>query len=154
MSTELTTLADSEALASQLLATMPVLHLAVVSFIQNEGQANLTIPQFRVLGHLAGEALTASDLARLRGVSMAAIGELIQGLVERGLVERRPDLSDRRQQRLSLSASGRSRYELAQAAATSQIGARLAARLSAHERDAIGVALAALQKALSKTGDG
>lgn len=135
--------------ARALLDTMPLLNRTVAAIVQGDTPDTLTMSQFRALAHLSGGPLTVSELARRRRVSLAAMGELAQALVERGLVERRPDPQDRRQQRLSLSEAGRQRYEVAYALAQNQIAAILSARLSPAELSAVRAALPALQHALA-----
>ncbi len=141
---------EADAAARALLTTLPLLNRTVAAIVQGDGPASLTMPQFRALAHLSDGPLSLSELARRRRVTLAAMGELAQALVERGLVERRPEPSDRRQQRLSLSAEGRRRYEEAQALAQSQIANILSARLDRAEIAAVRAALPALQRALTE----
>jgi DNA-binding MarR family transcriptional regulator len=143
---------EALAVARALLDTLPLLNRTVSGIVQGDAADALTMPQFRVLAHLSGGALTVSELARRRRVAMASMGELAQALVERGLVERRPDPQDRRQQRLSLSEAGRQRYDEANALALAQIANLLAARLSPEELAGIGAALPALRRALADGG--
>jgi DNA-binding MarR family transcriptional regulator len=143
---------EAFSVARALLDTLPLLNRTVSGIVQGDAPDSLTMPQFRVLAHLSGGALTVSELARRRRVAMASMGELAQALVERGLVERRPDPQDRRQQRLSLSEAGRRRYEGAHALAQAQIADLLAARLSPEELAAVGAALPALRRALADDG--
>jgi DNA-binding MarR family transcriptional regulator len=140
---------EAAAAARALMATLPLLNRTVGSIVQGDAPDALTMPQFRVLSFLSGGPLTVSDLARRRRVTMAAMGELAQALVERGMIERRPDPQDRRQQLLSLSEAGRQRYEAANALAQAQIANILAAHLSPAEIAAVLVALPALQRALT-----
>lgn len=135
--------------ARALLDTLSLLNRTVASIVQGDGPDPLTMPQFRVLAHLSERPLTVSELARRRRVTMASMGELAQAMAERGLVERRPDPQDRRQQRLSLSEAGQRRYEEAQELAQAQIADTLAASLSPDELAAVCAALPALQRALT-----
>jgi DNA-binding MarR family transcriptional regulator len=141
---------ESDAAARALLATLPLLNRTVGGIVQGDAPDALTMPQFRALAHLSDGPLTVSELARRRRVTMAAMGELAQALVERGLIERRPDTQDRRQQQLSLSELGQRRYEAAHALAQAQIADILAARLSPEELAAVRAALPALQRALTE----
>jgi long-chain acyl-CoA synthetase len=67
------------------------------------GFAELSLPQYRVLALLAASSALASRLA----VSPPSITALVDGLVARELVERRPDPSDRRRIALVLTDKGR-----------------------------------------------
>jgi DNA-binding MarR family transcriptional regulator len=83
---------------------------------QAEGPDRLTMPQFRCLQAIAAEDGTAltTGLARRLRVAVPTMTRMLDGLVERGLVERRPDPTSRRQIRLVLTAEGRgllARYE-------------------------------------------
>lgn len=84
---------------------------------QAEGPDRLTIAQVRCLQAIAaspgGETLT-SRLARQISVSAPSISSMIDGLVERALVERLPNQENRRQVRLLITDDGRAllaRYE-------------------------------------------
>lgn len=74
---------------------------------QAEGTERLTLPQFRCLQAIAadGTKLT-TQLAWQMGVTLPTITSRIDGLVERGLVERQPDPRSRRQVLLSLTSAG------------------------------------------------
>jgi DNA-binding MarR family transcriptional regulator len=83
---------------------------------QAEGQDRLTMQQFRCLQAVAAEGETAltTGLARRLRVAVPTMTRMLDGLVERGLVERRPDPTSRRQIRLALTDEGRgllTRYE-------------------------------------------
>jgi len=140
---------EAAAVARALLDTLPLLNRTVASILQADTPDMLSMPQFRALAHLSVGPLTLSELARRRRVTLAAMGELAQALVERGLVERRPDPQDRRQHQLSLTATGRQRYHASHDLAQAQIADRLTARLSPQEIAAVLAALPALQRALA-----
>ena len=60
------------------------------------GEVDLTLPQYRMLAHLASGTAAASVLAGTLAVSRPSLTALADGLVARGLVERRADPGDRR----------------------------------------------------------
>ena len=70
------------------------------------GTVDLTLPQFRVLGILAEGSSAASGLADRLAVRRPSITALIDGLVARGLVDRRQEEDDRRKVALRLTADG------------------------------------------------
>jgi DNA-binding MarR family transcriptional regulator len=133
-----------EQAAQELLAVLPLLTRLVAAEVRREGDET-TMPQFRVLTHLAEGPLTVSGLARRRRVSLQSMGELVQLLVERGWVARAPDPTDRRQQLLILTEHGRQYHEIMQTRVMAQI-VPLLARLDAHEMAAVQVALPALHR--------
>lgn len=68
----------------------------------------LTRPQWRVLVFLArSEGINQSGLAEIIEVERMTLGRMIDRLEAAGLVERRPDASDRRVHRLYLSAKAK-----------------------------------------------
>lgn len=71
--------------------------------------------QLFVLAHLSKRSMQPSELSRYQHVGMPAVTGLIDGLVTRGLVERRHDSSDRRAVVLSITPAGQKILELAEA---------------------------------------
>ncbi len=70
------------------------------------GTVDLTLPQFRVLGILAEGSSAASGLADRLAVRRPSITAIIDGLVARGLVDRRQEDTDRRRVALRLTDEG------------------------------------------------
>ena len=58
--------------------------------------ADLSLPQYRVLGMLDGSSALSSDLAERLAVRPPTVTAVVDGLVARGLVERRTVETDRR----------------------------------------------------------
>jgi long-chain acyl-CoA synthetase len=71
-------------------------------------QVELTLPQYRVLGILAEGSAAASGLADRLAVRRPSITALVDGLVARGLVDRRQEDTDRRRVELRLTPEGAS----------------------------------------------
>jgi long-chain acyl-CoA synthetase len=67
---------------------------------------DLTIPQYRVLGILTEGSLAASNLAERLAVRRPSITAVVDGLVARGLVDRRQEDVDRRRVALRLTERG------------------------------------------------
>ena len=132
-----------------LLAVLPLLNRIVAAEVRREAGEDTTMPQFRVLAHLAEGALTLSVLAKRRRVSLQSMSELVQVLVERGWIARAPDPSDRRQSLLQLTDHGRSHYERADAQTLRRL-APLMAQLSPDEIAAVRMALPALRRVLTQ----
>ncbi len=142
----------AETAAEELLAVLPLMTRIVAAEVRREIGEETTMPQFRVLSQIAEGPLTVSALARKRRVTLQAMGELVQGLVERGWIARTPDPKDRRQQLLDLTEHGRRHYERASARAIAQL-APLLAGLGEAEMTALQVALPALQRVLGAERD-
>lgn len=66
----------------------------------------MTLPQFRLLAFLAEGERAASVLADWLAVSRPSVTALVDGLVERGWVERRPSPIDRRRVLHQITAAG------------------------------------------------
>ena len=64
-------------------------------------------PQYRVLVSLAEGKAAASALADRLAVSKPSVTAVVDGLVERGLVERRHEVADRRRVAHELTPAGR-----------------------------------------------
>jgi long-chain acyl-CoA synthetase len=67
---------------------------------------DLSMPQYRVLAILAGGSAAASGLAKSLDVRPPSVTALIDGLVARGLVDRRQEDSDRRRVALRITEEG------------------------------------------------
>ncbi|MBF6606680.1 MAG: MarR family winged helix-turn-helix transcriptional regulator [Candidatus Limnocylindrales bacterium] len=79
----------------------------VIGFASQLGGLRLGFTQLAALYVLAdGGVTTVSDLADMLGRSPSATSRLVDGLVRRRLVERRPETEDRRQKTLTLTQRG------------------------------------------------
>jgi DNA-binding MarR family transcriptional regulator len=109
----------------------------------DQGAGRLTLPQLRLLQALAatetGIALT-TQLARQMDVTVPTMTSRIDGLVERGFVERRPDPASRRQVHLLLTPSGRAHLDRCQTLIRARLRERLAP-LTAAQKDRLLLAL-------------
>lgn len=141
-----------EDVARKLLAVLPLLNRIVAAEVRREAGEETTMPQFRVLAHLADGPLTLSALARRRRVSLQSMGELAQLLVDRGWLARTTNPHDRRQSLLGLTDEGRLHYEHVQSQTLQQL-APLLAGLSTGELMAVQVALPALHRVLTGEED-
>jgi DNA-binding MarR family transcriptional regulator len=85
-----------------------VMHGDQDEFLRVIAELDLTIPQMRGMFVIsAADGLTLTDLAPRMGLSVAAAGRSIDGLVRGGLVARSEDPHDRRVKRLGVTAAGR-----------------------------------------------
>lgn len=73
--------------------------------------STLTSAQYSVLSTLNSHPdVSLTELARLELVSHPTMSRIVAALIERGLVERRGDVRDKRSTRLSLTPAGREAY--------------------------------------------
>ena len=84
--------------------------------------ADLTLPQYRLLTLLTEGEQVANHLADLLFVSPPSVTALVDGLVERGLVERRPDASDRRRVSHAITVAGAAALADGDAAIADRLG--------------------------------
>jgi DNA-binding MarR family transcriptional regulator len=114
----------------------------------SSGEWELTVAQVRALGVVAHHAdCTMGELARRLGISLSAATGLVDRLVQRGLIEREADSSDRRLVCLRLTAAAKR----VPAAFRRQTRRRMAAaleQLSEPELQQIAEGLALLRMAL------
>jgi DNA-binding MarR family transcriptional regulator len=83
--------------------------------------ADLSLSQYRVLGFLDESSAVSSDLAERLAVRPPSVTAVVDGLVTRGLVERRDVVADRRQVDHVLTESGRCALDAADAAVTARL---------------------------------
>jgi long-chain acyl-CoA synthetase len=84
--------------------------------------ADLSLPQYRVLGLLDESPAVSSDLAERLAVRPPSVTAIVDGLVARGLVERRHVVADRRQVDHCLTDAGRQALDLADSAVSDRLG--------------------------------
>jgi DNA-binding MarR family transcriptional regulator len=108
-------------------------------------ELDLTMPQMRGLFVIdnADHALALTELAPQMGLSVAAAGRSVDGLVRNGLVSRTEDPVDRRIKRLALTVDGRAALERIGEARLVGLR-RFAETLGDVERDALSRALEAV----------
>jgi DNA-binding MarR family transcriptional regulator len=135
----------------QILEAVPMVMLAIRTWMRSHRGSDLSVPQFRVLVYLhRHEGSSLSDIAEHVGLTLPSMSKMIDGLVARQLVTRRMDPGDRRRVTLAPTAHGRTAMQSAYMATESRLAERLAA-LSASERRTI---LKAMQVLASIFGSG
>ncbi len=143
-----------ELCARQILEVVPRAMRLLREEMRREAGAGLSVPQFRVLvflGRTPGAAL--STVARHVGIADATASVMVSRLVERGLVSRTADPSERRRLMLRLTQRGATLLERARGHARLRVAERLDA-LSGDELAAVAGGLALLDRALGPAGDG
>lgn len=96
-----------ELCAREILDVTPIVMQALRVQIRAQRQDDLSVPQFRTLAFLRrhpGSSLSAA--AEFIGLTLPTMSVLIEGLVQRGFVNRTPDQLDRRRVLLTLTAEG------------------------------------------------
>lgn len=109
-----------------------IAHLARV-FDTRLGDERMTLAQFRLLSFLAEREWAASVLADRLAVSRPSVTALVDGLVERGWVERQESPEDRRRVLHHLTDDGRARLSSASVVLSASLD-ELTAELDPDER--------------------
>jgi DNA-binding MarR family transcriptional regulator len=105
-------------LAHELLDVVPAIIQSIRVEMRTQRQHDLSVPQFRTLAFLSrhpGSSLSAA--AEFIGLTLPTMSVLVEGLVQRGLVDRAADLRDRRRVLLSLTPEGGALHQRVLAAA-------------------------------------
>ena len=125
----------------------------VVGFASQLGELRLGFTQLAALYVLAdGRTTTVSDLADALGRSPSATSRLVDGLVRRRLVERRPETEDRRQRTLWLTQRGQAMLRVVDRARADQFLSAVRP-LPTPERALVAMGVAALAThAISRRG--
>ena len=113
-----------------------VLAHIIQSFMASMKQHGLSTPQIHALMYIfhAGEC-QVSDIGTLADVSNAAASQLVERLVQQGLVDRREDPRDRRNKLLSLSSKGKELFH--ESVLENQFLMEIMAKLTPAERQAV-----------------
>jgi len=125
----------------------PTLTLAVLARVLERTLDDMTLPQFRVLSLIASSPERAGRIATRADVSRPSLTGLLDGLVQRGWVQRVHVAGDRRGVSLEITDAGRAALDQARLATTSRV-ASLLDRLDDRERELALDGMAALGRAL------
>jgi DNA-binding MarR family transcriptional regulator len=125
----------------------------VIGFASQLGELRLGFTQLAALYVLAdGGTTTIGDLADLLGRSPSATSRLVDGLVKRRLLERRPEAEDRRQRTVLLTHRGQALLRMVDRARADQFLSAVRP-LPAAERALVAMGVAALAThAISRRG--
>lgn len=97
--------------ARDILDVTPVVIQAIRFEMRSQRLSDLTVPQFRTLSYInrnPGASLSAA--AEFIGLTLSSMSILVNGLVDRGLVEREISSQDRRRIHLTLTATGQANH--------------------------------------------
>ncbi len=134
--------------AARLMECLPAVRRAMGSEV-TLGDTGETMPlgQLFALQALAEGDRTAGELARVMIVTLPALTQIVDGLVERGWAERFADPADRRKVWLRITQTGRGALELARASEIERL-ALVLRHLSAADRRGLIRGLEALREAI------
>jgi DNA-binding MarR family transcriptional regulator len=118
---------STEECAHEVLEVVPLVMRIVRTEMRRGRATGISVPQFRTLLFLErqpGASLTA--VAEYLGLTLPSMSALVEGLVERKLVDRSAAASDRRRVTLALTARGQSTLAAARQATLAQLAKKLA----------------------------
>src|SRR5512136_2638870 len=119
---------SAEDCASALLVGVPAVMRFIRGQMRGHRRAHLTVPHFRALVFLSHyDDASLSALAEHVGLSLPAASRMVELLVKRGLMERRPRSGDRRRLALALTARGRTTFSAALRATRAALARRFEA---------------------------
>jgi DNA-binding MarR family transcriptional regulator len=128
---------------------MPVFHRKLLRMDLDGVTDNLTRLHLAIMGMLSETGMTMSELAKISMMTKPQMTHLIDQLVNLGIVERRPDATDRRVINLALTDKGRILLEDMKRKVKETIRNRLAS-LTAEELTQMSAALDTLRRIGSK----
>lgn len=134
------------ATAATILAELvPRLGRLIAGALETDPEVALSLRQYRMLERLTERPHRTGELASISGVSQPTASAAVAALESRGMVDRRPDPSDRRATLIEINQEGRALY----VAARQRVLDRLSV-ITAEMTHADAEALAALQPVLTK----
>jgi DNA-binding MarR family transcriptional regulator len=139
-----TSAASDEGCSRALLDTVPLVMKTIREQMRRH-RSGLTVPQFRTLCFISsamGNSL--SSVADFIGLSLPAMSRLVDGLVEKSLMTRRPSDDDRRHVRLGVTLAGKAAIDEARQLAQAHMAGTLA-ELSPRQRATIANAMQTLR---------
>lgn len=139
---------SDDACARELFDTLP-LGMRIIRQHMRRYRSGLTVPQFRTLYFVStytGCSLSAA--ADFIGLSLPAMSRLVDWLVDKGLMERRPCPDDRRQVKLSVTVSGEAALRDSRRIAEAKLAAAIT-HLTPEQRVALISTMQVLREAFS-----
>ena len=101
----------SKDIASQFIEIAPKMVRTTKAEIRHVAQGKITHPQYRILANINRGTNTVSQIALNQGVSQPAMSKNVDALVRKGLIDRVPQSTDRRQITLQLSKKGNTLFQ-------------------------------------------
>lgn len=132
--------------AHEILEGVPMIFRVIRAELRKHGAKEMSVPQYRTLAFVyRNEGASLSEVCDHIGLTLPTMSALVDGLVVRGLVNRRTDPEDRRCMTLTLTAPGRARLQSARAATMAYLEERLH-HVSASDRATITLAMRMLRE--------
>lgn len=141
-------------LATSLLDVVPLVNRAIRAEIRAHRSAELSVPQFRILGYVRqGSRVSLSDIAEHMGLTLPSMSKMVDGLCARGLLDRARDEDDRRKVSIVITSRGEEIWTAAWKSVCASMMQTLG-RLDERKRQELLGALEALRSLFSQAADG
>lgn len=141
-------------LAKTLLDVVPLVMRSIRAEMRAHRNAELSVPQFRVLGYVKMRAgVSLSAVAEHMGLTPASMSAMVEALVARGLVLRTTDSTDRRRVVIEITHDGDEAWTAAWEATCTSMVNRMKELDAAQRRELTG-GLQALRLLFAGVGDG
>ncbi len=144
---------DALDLAKKILETIPPAMGKIRMEMRAASPADLSHPQYRILGSIYRGRNLAGEIARHQGVSQPAMSKMVDTLVEKGLIRRDTQGKDRRRIPLQLTPEGEALFLRIRRAAIQELS-RQTTSLTARDRKELMQGLAVLDKFFSQYRQG
>src|SRR5437867_1708747 len=94
------------AISKRLLTILPPIVHKIRAQARIAAKGRLTMPQFRILAYIDRGLCNVGSLAEEAAVAQPTMSKMVDGLVNRGLIRRIADKTDRRSIKLALTKKG------------------------------------------------
>ena len=119
--------------AQELFDTVPLV-MRIIRKYMRQHRSGLTVAQFRTIYYVSNTPQSSlSDVADSIGLSLPAMSRMVDGLVEKGYLNRRTCANDRRHVRLSVTPRGETALRESRQMAQAQL-AEIVSQLSARQQ--------------------
>jgi DNA-binding MarR family transcriptional regulator len=126
-----------QTVVQEVLEVIPAVMRVIRKEFRSRRDPELTLPEFRGMLHInRSPGCALNEVAEYIGLEAPAASKLVDHLVQRGLVRRQEDASDRRRVKLSILPKGKQRIEAAVEHTRHFLAKRLA-HLSSTERQTL-----------------
>ncbi|MCX6345221.1 MAG: MarR family transcriptional regulator [Armatimonadetes bacterium] len=137
--------------AAQVLDTMHLIMRSIGNEIRNRTPSELSMQQFRgILAIHINKGASLSDIAEHLGSTVSSASKMVDGLVDRGLIERTTDPDDHRKLVLALTDEGKSTMDTIDLLALNCLSGKLSP-LSANECAIINLAMNVIRSAFMQS---
>lgn len=138
---------NQEQRSALFIEVIPHLMRLIRTEMRQVGKSKLTVPQFRLLNKVSKQPMSNHELAEWMGVSAPTMSKMIDSLVNKGLLLRKSEGSDRRAIQVEATKKGHALSQDIRAAVRKQFSERLA-QIPENKLQVIEAGLLAMKEAL------